>query len=109
MANKASLNSEQKEAFKIIQKFLDHPGPDTFVLKGYAGTGKTFLMQHLATWLSSNKRDFCLLASTGRAATVLRGKTGFHTRTVHSELYHFSKVDGDHEDIPEDASIDQYG
>ncbi len=39
----------------------------------------------------------------------MRGKTGFNTRTVHGELYHFSKVDGDHEDIPEDAPIDKYG
>ena len=109
MSSKPILNIEQKEAFKSIQKFLDHPGPDTFVLKGYAGTGKTFLMQYLAKWLKANGREFCLLASTGRAATVLRGKTGFDTRTVHSELYHFSKVDGDHEDIPEDAPIDQYG
>ena len=38
---------------------------------------------------------FCMLASTGRAAAVLRcGKTGFSTKTVHGELYHFSKVDG---------------
>jgi len=106
---KPILNLEQKEAFKTIQKFLDHPGPDTFVLNGYAGTGKTFLMQHLAKWLKENDREFCLLASTGRAATVLRGKTGFDTRTVHGELYHFSTVEGDHEDIPEDAPTDQYG
>jgi hypothetical protein len=109
MASKPTLNAEQKEAFRTIQKFLDHPGPDTFVLKGYAGTGKTFLMQHLARWLKTNDRKFCMLASTGRAATVLRGKTGFDARTVHSELYHFSKVEGDHEDIPEDAPLDLYG
>ena len=109
MTGKPTLNTEQKEAFKTIQKFLDHPGPDTFVLKGYAGTGKTFLMQYLAKWLDENDREFCLLASTGRASAVLRGKTGFETRTVHGELYQFSKVEGDHEDIPEDASTDQYG
>ncbi len=109
MANKPALNEEQKEALKTIQKFLDHPGPDTFVLKGYAGTGKTFLMQWLAKWLKTAERDFCLLASTGRAATVLRGKTGFETRTVHSELYNFSKVDGDHDDLPADAPVDLYG
>jgi ATP-dependent exoDNAse (exonuclease V) alpha subunit len=109
MLAKPTLNTEQKEAFETIQKFLDHPGPDTFVLKGYAGTGKTFLMQHLAKWLKANGREFCMLASTGRAATVLRGKTGFNTRTVHSELYNFSKVDGDHEGIPEGAPVDLYG
>ena len=109
MASKVTLNDDQKTALKAIQKFIDHPAADTFVLKGYAGTGKTFLMQHLAKWLDSNEYKFSLLASTGRAATVLRGKTGFETKTVHSELYQFSKVDGDDDDILEDAPIDKYG
>ncbi len=106
---KPELNEEQKDAFKAIRKFLDHPAANTFVLKGYAGTGKTFLMQHLAGWLLEQEQDFCMLASTGRAATVLRGKTGIESKTVHSELYHFSKVDGDDDNIPEDAPIDKYG
>lgn len=109
MAIKVILNTEQKDAFKTIQKFIDHPAADTFVLKGYAGTGKTFLMQHLAKWLSQNEHKFSMLASTGRAATVLRGKTGFDAKTVHGELYHFNSVDGDEEDIPEDAPMDKYG
>jgi len=109
MAAKIILNDEQKDAFKAIQKFIEHPAVDTFVLKGYAGTGKTFLMQHLAKWLKEYEHEFSLLASTGRAATILRGKTGFNASTVHSELYRFNRVDGDEEGIPEDAPIDQYG
>ncbi|MDQ3843234.1 MAG: DEAD/DEAH box helicase [Bacteroidota bacterium] len=103
------LNEEQKEVFKTLQKFLEHPAADTFVLKGYAGTGKTFLMQYLGRWLKEKDQNFSFLASTGRAATVLRGKTGFPAKTVHSELYHFSKVDGVDETIPVDAPIDEYG
>ena len=108
MSTRATLNEEQKNAFKAIQKFIEHPSADTFVLKGYAGTGKTFLMQYLANWLSENEHKFCMLASTGRAATVLRGKTGFQARTVHSELYRFNKVDGADDNIPIDAPIDNY-
>ncbi len=108
-AGKPTLNPEQKEAFGVLQKFLDHPGPDTFVLKGFAGTGKTFLMQYLARSLEEKQRKFCLLASTGRASTVLRGKTGFRARTVHGELYQFSKVEGDNDDLPEDAPEEKYG
>ncbi len=108
-AVKQILNPGQKEAFGVLQKFLDHPGPDTFVLKGYAGTGKTFLMQYLARWLEEKERQFCLLASTGRASSVLRGKTGFRARTVHGELYQFNKVEGDNEDLPEDAPEEKYG
>lgn len=107
--SKPILNSEQKEAFKAIQKFIDHPAANTFVLKGYAGTGKTFLMQYLAKWLEEKDYKFSLLASTGRAATVLRGKTGFEAKTVHSELYSFSKVNGDEEDLPDDAPTEKFG
>ncbi|MDR3695151.1 DEAD/DEAH box helicase [Mucilaginibacter sp.] len=91
---KPTLNEDQKAAFRAIRDFLNHPVANTFVLKGYAGTGKTFLMQLLGKWLEKKELKFCMLASTGRAAAVLRGKTGFTTKTVHGELYHFSKVDG---------------
>jgi ATP-dependent exoDNAse (exonuclease V) alpha subunit len=93
MSAEITLNSEQKAAFKAIEKFLEHPAANIFVLKGYAGTGKTFLMQRLAKMLTDSEQEFCMLASTGRAATVLKGKTGFETKTVHGELYNFSKVD----------------
>jgi hypothetical protein len=94
MSATVTLNKEQTQAFKLIKKFLEHPSANTFVLKGYAGTGKTFLMQHLGKWLEEQKMEFGMLAATGRAASVLRGKTGFDTKTVHSEIYNFSKVEG---------------
>lgn len=94
MPAEITLNHEQKAAFEAIEKFLEHPAANVFVLKGYAGTGKTFLMQRLAKMLTDTEQEFCMLASTGRAATVLRGKTGFETRTLHGELYNFSKVGG---------------
>ncbi len=109
MSANINLNGDQKEVFKALQKFIEHPAADTFVLKGYAGTGKTFLMQHLAKWLESHDYTFSLLASTGRAATILRGKTGYDAKTVHGELYQFSRVDGDGEDMAEDTPIEQYG
>ncbi len=93
----------------MIQLFLKHPVANTFVLKGYAGTGKTFLMQQLGKSLEEREEGFCMLASTGRAATVLRGKTGFEAKTVHGELYHFNRVDGDDEFISNDAGIDKFG
>ncbi|TDW96178.1 ATP-dependent DNA helicase [Dinghuibacter silviterrae] len=102
MPVKVALNDGQKKAFKALQEFIQHPEADTFVLKGYAGTGKTFLMQHLARWLEEKQYKFSLLASTGRAAAVLRGKTGLMTKTVHSHLYQFLEVI---EDLPKEASV----
>jgi len=108
-SGKPTLNTDQKEAFKAIKKFLEQSQANTFVLKGYAGTGKTFLMQYLGKWLQEKEHNFCLLAATGRAATVLRGKTGFSAKTVHSELYNFSSIDGINENKLPDSKADQEG
>ena len=102
MSTTPTFNPEQKAAFKAIKKFLDHPSANVFVLLGYAGTGKTFLMQQLATWLTEQEQEFCMLASTGRAATVLKGKTGFPAKTVHSEVYSFNKINGINDDMLKD-------
>lgn len=87
-----TMNDGQMAAYRLLQHFVDHPSADTFVLMGYAGTGKTFLVQQLAQWLQANQYEFSLLASTGRAATVLRGKTGLTAKTVHSHLYQFEEL-----------------
>ncbi len=108
MSKKPALNADQEEAFRIIKNFLAS-ADDTLLLQGYAGTGKTFLMQHLGKWLTKREMPFSMLASTGRAATVLRGKTGFETKTVHSELYSFSKVNGVEDNMPDNAPVDAYG
>lgn len=109
MSANLTLNPEQKAALKAIRKFLDHPSANIFVLMGYAGTGKTFLMQELAKTLKENEQEFCLLASTGRAAAVLKGKTGFTAKTVHSELYNFSGVAGMDESASKDAPLTASG
>lgn len=71
-STKPTLNSDQEAAFKAIQDFLAHPVANTFVLKGYAGTGKTFLMQYLGKWLEEKAHKFCMLATTGRACQCFK-------------------------------------
>jgi ATP-dependent exoDNAse (exonuclease V) alpha subunit len=104
-----NLTPHQQEAFEQIQAFLDFPGHAFFILKGYAGTGKTTLLQQLAAHLEDIETNFSLLAPTGRAAAVLSAKTGLTARTVHSELYHFKDIDGDADPGKVKTNAEDYG
>jgi ATP-dependent exoDNAse (exonuclease V) alpha subunit len=60
---------------------------NTFILKGYAGTGKTSVLAALVKALPSMNIRPLMLAPTGRAAKVMggyAGKTGF---TIHKIIY----------------------
>jgi ATP-dependent exoDNAse (exonuclease V) alpha subunit len=92
--SKIKLNDNQQEVFQSLKKFVESAEQDTFILNGYAGTGKTFLMQQLAEYFTEEEISFKLLASTGRAAAILRGKTKYEARTVHGHLYFFTKLSG---------------
>lgn len=58
-----------------------------FLLKGYAGTGKTFMMKGLTDFLSASKRSFRISAPTGRAAKVISQKTKHKAYTIHKSIY----------------------
>ncbi|TFV94473.1 DUF2075 domain-containing protein [Algoriphagus kandeliae] len=109
MTSSIQLTEQQKEAFDKIKSFLENPDQSFFILKGYAGTGKTTLLQYLAQYLEGQEKVFSLLAPTGRAASVLSAKTGFSARTLHSELYHFKDIDGDADPSKESTEVDDYG
>lgn len=109
MNQEISLTKSQHIALQQLQLFLKSKGSGVFLLKGYAGTGKTTLLQHLADLLKKDKIKFSLLAPTGRAATVLRAKTGFEASTIHSELYTFSDIDGDPDDDNSMPDTDDFG
>lgn len=103
------FNKKQQETFDRLKAFVNDPITNTLILNGYAGTGKTLLIQEFAKYLEKRKKKFMLLATTGRAASVLRGKTEFQTSTIHGALYTFSKVEGDYDDLSTDSSIDEFG
>ena len=63
-----------------------------FILKGYAGTGKTTLMKTLVDNVKFLKYNICLLAPTGRAAKVLSNYSKKKSFTIHKKIY-FSSVD----------------
>ncbi|MFN4000337.1 ATP-dependent RecD-like DNA helicase [Algoriphagus sp.] len=109
MSNPLILNEQQQQAFDQLIEFLELPDQAFFILKGYAGTGKTTLLQQLATYLNDKKITFSLLAPTGRAASVLIAKSGFTAKTMHSELYHFKEIDGDADPAKEKTEVADYG
>ncbi len=89
------LKEPQKRAFEALQLFTQDPEQKVFILKGYAGTGKTTLLSGLIKWLREQEIEFKLLATTGRAAKILSEKTGTTAGTIHSLIYHFNDLDGD--------------
>ncbi len=58
-----------------------------FILRGYAGTGKTTIVKSLVDVLPLIGKKFVLLAPTGRAAKVLAGYAGKHANTIHRKIY----------------------
>ncbi|MDG1572622.1 AAA family ATPase [Robiginitalea sp. M366] len=58
-----------------------------FLLKGYAGTGKTTLLGTLITNLWHCKKKAVLMAPTGRAAKVMSAYTGTQAFTIHKQIY----------------------
>ena len=60
-----------------------------YLLRGYAGTGKTTLISTLVKTLPQIGTGFQLLAPTGRAAKVMSRYTGKTALTLHKKLYRF--------------------
>lgn len=81
------LTSEQTELIKSLELFLDDRSQNIFLLKGYAGTGKTFIIKGLTEYFTAIGRSFVLSAPTGKAAKVIREKTGNMASTIHSAIY----------------------
>ena len=71
-----------------MAEFLFDPDPmSAFVLRGYAGTGKTSLVSALIQAAPALKLKTVLLAPTGRAAKVLAGYSGQTAYTIHKKIY----------------------
>lgn len=66
--------------------FLANEG-EIFVLKGFAGTGKTTLVAALVKTLDELRRKVVLLGPTGRAAKVFSHFAGHTALTIHKKIY----------------------
>ena len=88
-----STTSVQEECLLLLSNFLfDEDKKSIFVLKGYAGTGKTTLIGTLVTHLWQAKMKYVLLAPTGRAAKVISNYSGKQAQTIHRHIYYPKKV-----------------
>lgn len=72
-----------------------------FLMKGYAGTGKTSLVSSLVSVLEAMDAQAILLAPTGRAAKVLAAYSGKKAYTIHKKIYRIqSTSDGSMQIVP---------
>jgi hypothetical protein len=84
--SKYTLTTGQSSLIDELDKFLSNE-TSCFLLKGYAGTGKTFLMKGLIDFLLQNNRKFVISAPTGRASKVISQKTKHKACTIHRAIY----------------------
>lgn len=79
---------EQEKAISLLSDFLLSREQDSiFLLKGYAGTGKTSLLAALVRTMQQLRLRVMLLAPTGRAAKVLSNYAGAPAFTIHRKIY----------------------
>ena len=90
------LNKEQKEAKNLILKWYNNGLPEKlcFVLTGYAGTGKTFLVNYIVSEeLHLDVDRVAYVAPTGKAASVLAQRGAKNTSTIHKLIYNRVEVE----------------
>ncbi len=81
-------NEDQNAAIKKISEFIFNPDErGVFILRGYAGTGKTNLISAFTKALPTIKWRSVLLAPTGRAAKVLSMYSQKSAQTIHKKIF----------------------
>jgi len=85
--------TQQNVLLEQLAQFTLSSAPDSiFMLKGYAGTGKTTIIGTLVNNLWKVKKSAVLMAPTGRAAKVISNYSGKEAFTIHKKIY-FPKKD----------------
>ena len=85
---------DQKAFIDLFSSFMTkRESHKTFLLKGYAGTGKTTLVSALVKTCKELNIPIILLAPTGRAAKVLGNYSSAPASTIHRAIYHKKTMD----------------
>jgi len=77
--------------YKLSEFIIKSDNNSIFILKGYAGTGKTTIVSAIINNLWKIKKSGVLLAPTGRAAKVLANYTNKEAYTIHKKIYYPKK------------------
>jgi len=86
---------KQEVVLKELSEFILDSVPNSlYVLKGYAGTGKTTIISTLVTNLWKIKKSAVLMAPTGRAAKVIANYSNKEAFTIHKKIYFPKKSKG---------------
>ena len=82
-------SSDQANACRLLGRWLDNrkDARTVFLLKGYAGTGKTTLLSVLIQSIKTLGDNTTLMAPTGRAAKVLASYSDKKAFTIHKSIY----------------------
>ncbi|TCP24357.1 UvrD-like helicase family protein [Tenacibaculum skagerrakense] len=79
---------KQLQLIKELSYFVfDNNNESLFLLKGYAGTGKTTVISTIVNSLWRAGKKAVLLAPTGRAAKVISGYSNKQAYTIHKKIY----------------------
>lgn len=79
---------QQSQLIDLLGEFLvSHDKEKVFLLRGYAGTGKTSVVSALVRAMHELEQKTVLLAPTGRAAKVISSYSGYPAYTIHKKIY----------------------
>jgi exodeoxyribonuclease-5 len=85
---------QQERLLTLLTDFVINASDAIFILKGYAGTGKTSIVSALIQTMDELKQPVVLLAPTGRAAKVLANYSNHPAYTIHKKIYRQQIVGG---------------
>ncbi len=104
-SSQITLTADQQRVLTHILEFVRSKNDRVFILKGYAGTGKTTLMRFLIRKLHDRGKPFRLLAPTGRAAKVMSNISEAEepATTIHSLIYTFKGME--EEKLPQEVPL----
>lgn len=86
---------QQTEAMRLIKNFIDSQTSQIFILRGYAGTGKTTLISSIVDVLLDKNLGIQIMAPTGKVTKVLRSKLSrkeVTPTTIHKGIYQFKEL-----------------